>query len=672
MKHITIFFFCFFSTLIGFGQSNISKDLLYQQFIEELLSADNEDQSSLLEEIEYLYHHPLDINNATNDELSQLFFLDSYQIASILLYRQEQGGFVSPFEFIAIDGLTTSEAKYLSLFTCIGDIKESPTKPSLKYIKHEIVSSTSATLEKQKGYQKPYDEGGFKGNHWKKYLRWTARSGKDMEVGTTMETDPGEPFFKSPNKAGFDYYSFHAIYSPRRTLQTIVVGDYICRTGLGLSLWSGYGIRKSASLTSVTMPQLGLAPYRSSRENHFLRGIGTQFKWKEFQLVSFFSSRKADALLNIRGDSIISIQSSGYHRTSNELDRKNNIVETIYGTSLLWSHNRWRAQLNVNQKQYSKAILPGSRPYQRYNFSAKTNSNISTTLFWVDNGINVSTETAISSSSGIATLQKVILSPAILARFSIIHRYYQRNYHSNMGSSFTENNLKNEHGLYIGTELLPCSHWKINAYFDSWKCPWLNYNNISPSNGKDYLVQFSFSPSGKHQCYLRIKEKTEDHNGTASTGVKKEYQTTKTSMRLNHLWQVNPYLSIQNRMEQVTYHTEITPKEKGWLLFAQLNWSPQSQKLKLNYRFSWFKTASYNTRVYSYENDLLYALSTPSMFGQGIRSYLNCAWNISSSLALRGKLAYTYYSHQQSIGSGLTLIDAPHKTELKLQARIKF
>jgi len=85
-----------------------------------------------------------------------------------------------------------------------------------------------------------------------------------------------------------------------------------------------------------------------------------------------------------------------------------------------------------------------------------------------------------------------------------------------------------------------------------------------------------------------------------------------------------------------------------------------------------FDTDSWDTRIYAYEHDLLYAFSIPALHQNGMRAYLLIKYSPLKYMDLWIRLAQTYYSHVQSIGTGLDEISGKTKTELKVQMQLRF
>jgi hypothetical protein len=86
----------------------------------------------------------------------------------------------------------------------------------------------------------------------------------------------------------------------------------------------------------------------------------------------------------------------------------------------------------------------------------------------------------------------------------------------------------------------------------------------------------------------------------------------------------------------------------------------------------YFETDGYNSRLYAYENDVLYSFSIPVFYDKGYRYYVNLNYDINKKLSIWLKWAQTVYKGKILIGSGLDEIEGNRKTEIKLQAMYKF
>ena len=89
----------------------------------------------------------------------------------------------------------------------------------------------------------------------------------------------------------------------------------------------------------------------------------------------------------------------------------------------------------------------------------------------------------------------------------------------------------------------------------------------------------------------------------------------------------------------------------------------------MNGRLAWFDTDGYNSRLYAYENDLLYSFSIPALYGKGIRSYLNFRQTFNESFSLWLKVAATHWISQNETEE---LSGSKTNSELKVQLRYQF
>jgi len=107
--------------------------------------------------------------------------------------------------------------------------------------------------------------------------------------------------------------------------------------------------------------------------------------------------------------------------------------------------------------------------------------------------------------------------------------------------------------------------------------------------------------------------------------------------------------------------------------FADLVYKPFSSNISGNVRFQTFESENYDTRIYVYENDVLFSSSIPSFYNNGVRMYANIKAKFrikylkNSELTLNVKAGTTVYKNLSEIGSGLSSISGNRISALKLQ-----
>ena len=86
-------------------------------------------------------------------------------------------------------------------------------------------------------------------------------------------------------------------------------------------------------------------------------------------------------------------------------------------------------------------------------------------------------------------------------------------------------------------------------------------------------------------------------------------------------------------------------------------------------RILYFDTDSYDTRLYAYENDVMYGSSTPVFSGRGYRYYAIFSYDLNNKTTCWLKISQSLYPGMEAIGSGLDEIAGDRKTEVKVQVR---
>jgi hypothetical protein len=111
--------------------------------------------------------------------------------------------------------------------------------------------------------------------------------------------------------------------------------------------------------------------------------------------------------------------------------------------------------------------------------------------------------------------------------------------------------------------------------------------------------------------------------------------------------------------------------EEGFLIFTEGIFKPASF-LSANIRLQYFETSGFNSRIYAYENDVLFSYSIPGFFDNGFRYYCNLNYDVNRKLTVWLRWAQTVYRNKNVIGSGLDEIAGNRRSEIKLQGLYKF
>lgn len=86
----------------------------------------------------------------------------------------------------------------------------------------------------------------------------------------------------------------------------------------------------------------------------------------------------------------------------------------------------------------------------------------------------------------------------------------------------------------------------------------------------------------------------------------------------------------------------------------------------------WFHTEDYASRIYAYEQGLLYAFSMMSLYGKGERVAWGVDYDWKKHLFFQMKWGWTHYRDRNLIGSGAEEIQGNNKCDLQFQVRFKW
>jgi hypothetical protein len=673
--HIIIFFLLFLPFFAKAQEADPERNIeaILESVIETL--EDETGEALIIEDLEQLAENPLNINTASAFELSKLHLLDEIQIQNIMDYRERFGLVYSIFELNAIEGFSPELLQKMEPFIWFGQADEKPKSlaESLKYGRHQLFARSLGTVQIPVGYQEK-DDGTipYAGNRFRYYARYRFEAGNNLSLGLTMEKDPGEAFFAGSNKSGFDFYSGHISAKINRFIENVTVGDFLVRSGQGLVLWQGFSMGKSLNSTAVFKTNQGIRPFTSTDENNFFRGISTTLNFGDVKLNLFYSGNKNDANL-VFADSVAthftSLQTSGYHRTKSEIADEKTVKNTNIGSVVSWRLNRLKLGATFVYQKFDLPFVRSDQMYNRYRFSGTENFTGGIDYLYSRGKYQWFGEAAISKSKGKAFLQGAVAHLDDRLVFTALFRHFDKNYHALWSAPFAEgSSAENETGLYLGTRILPVKFVTLTAYSDFYHHNWFTYNTAGPASGWDIFAQADFRFSEKFQFYFRYKNEEKDQKTTSGELYKNQTEQTR-KIRLHGQFKPSEKITLKTRVEQSYF--EGSENEKGILVFQDVKYSFAAVPLNISARLAWFSTDGYNSRIYAYEDDLLYTFSVPALSGKGFRTYLNLKYSLGEKLDFWFKIGHTLYNDREFISSGYNEISGNKKTEVKFQLRLK-
>ncbi|NOQ27855.1 MAG: hypothetical protein GQ564_21040 [Bacteroidales bacterium] len=672
-----------------FAQESINSRQTLEDLIENLASSldENIDYTSLYDDLNFYLNDPLNLNNASVEDLEKLQILNDFQIKSLLNYINKSGKMLSIYELQLIYGFSEQDILNILPFITVTDISKNETfklKYALEYGNNQIFLRSQKVFEEQIGYSSISDSAllanpnsRYLGISYKIYAKYKYNYKNKIYAGFTAEKDPGEEFFSGSNKSGFDYYSAHLQINDIGIIKTLSLGDYQAKFGQGLVLWSNMGGGKTPDVLNIRRKAQGLKKYSSTNENVFMRGVGTTIALKNLEISVLYSQKNIDANItdstNNDISDVSSFQISGLHSIPSEIIDEDAIGEQIVGGNISFNQKNFKVGITALNYQYSANLEKSINPESQFDFRGNQNSNLSFDYLFKFLDFNFFGEEAISESGGKAFLNGMLINLAPQISLSALHRYYDRSYQSNYGNAFAESSgNSNESGLYFGIEVHPIKHWKISGYFDNYNFQWIKSSIDAPSSGYDWFLQVDYNPLRTLSMYLKIKNEEKQVNQSSTSGIDKLVSQGNFKMRFHLNSQINDQVTLKSRVETISFSEGNENTDYGYLVYQDVFYTFKKTPLSLNMRFAIFDTDSYDSRIYAYESDILYAFSIPAYYSKGTRTYLNLKYSIGNFMDIWLRYSQTYYSNLDIISSGLTQIKGNTKSEIKAQVRIRF
>jgi len=691
MKYLSLLTLIFFASSPLFAQDTIPEENVNQRIIEDVVEQLGEEEdfdfNAQFEQLNAYLKKPIHLNKATALDLADLGLLTPQQVNQFIMYRQTVGDLIAIEELQAIPTFDLVTIERILPYVRIRGDKDDfqvPFREMLRAGKHTILIRANQLLETQKGYlvNEETGETPFVGSPTQFYTRYRYNYENRLSYGITMEKDAGEDFFGEYNPYGFDYYSAHFyVKNLNRHIKALAIGDFEAKFGQGLVMWSGFGTGKSSFVMNTKRIGRTIRPYASVNEFAFLRGAGGTFALTDdLEISTFVSFKNRDAnISNIDTFEneileISSLQTSGLHRTINEINDEAAIQEFIVGGKLKYNFSdAGYISGNVLFTQLSAPLVRTDAPANIFRFQDSVLVNGSLDYSYVFRNFNFYGETAISDNGGWATLNGVLISLGRTIDLSILHRNFQPNYHALYTNVFAETSgTQNEKGTYIGLNIKPNRKWQYAFYFDSWQHPWLRFQANAPSKGYEYFTQITYAANKSTQVYFRFRDETKQQN------AKDEFSNTnyladnrKINTRLHFQHKFTKALTWRSRIEMVHFKNK-NGWQQGWMMYQDLNYAPMGQPFSFSTRYALYDTDNYDTRIYAFENDLLNSFSVPPYYYQGNRFYLNVTYRVNKTFMLQARFAQTVIFNQSILGSGNTEIKNNRRTNIKIQARFNF
>lgn len=619
------------------------------------------DPSELLELLREFEKHPLNLNEATEEQLAKFPLLNPLQARAIVVLRQKIGAFQSLSELSQIDLIDPALLPILMNYF---------TVQSMKKTQQWTISSRSRFSRKFDEFHGTQDSA-MAAAPTKTYHRLDIGFGDKLRAGLLLEKDRGERRFD-------DLMIYFFSYHNRTTGNKLILGNYRLEFAQGLVFGDPYGYYKGAAANHWAIRRSReLLEYTIVDENASLYGVSAKLCFKIYQLFLFLSHNKLDASLNSEGK-IKNFYDSGLHRTSSELAKKDQLLEQLGGTRIVIKPTAsFSLGMTYYRARYSPAIAMQDDNFYRFAMNGKTNFVIGTDFHLTSRLFHWFGEIARSQSPNPSLITGMLLQIRPF-EFVISYRNYSKRYINLHGYGFGERgeHPQNERGLFWGTQFAPSSRLKFTFYFDQFAFPWRTYLIAMPASGNDAMLQAEYRPLKHVKLTLQYHYEQKDHQIS---------EIQQIVPKINHRGRsqidakIDDHITVRSRIEKkwvnYRYFRSNFPNHRQrftGLLFYQDVMVRLRDYFHLALRLGWFDTVDYESRLYQFEHDVAGILTNQMLYGTGSRHYLWLQWQPHQFLQLSMKLATTEYIRQSGSGSKFAQNLSTSDCNLSFQMEIRW
>ncbi len=656
---------------ICFSQSGNYSETI-SNIAEDLAEEDNDPEAAslYLEYLNELSENPVKVNSGDENDLSRLFFLSDFQVKSLGDHIRRTGNIVSIYEIASIPGFDQHIAEIIQPFI---SMKESTSASSDSL-------SVRSTLITNLIFKPGENDSSFLGSPLKILTKYRISAGS-FAAGITIEKDAGEKFLSGSPPLP-EFYSVYTSYAGKKLIKRIIFGDFSLRCGEGTCI--NNTMRTGIQLTApgFMTGRDNLRPYTSADENNFFRGAAADLALKNAELILFYSRNRIDATPELSADSAIlsisSLYKTGLHNTSSLLLKKDLLTETVYGISLSYNFKFMRIGANWSETWFSIPLhIAVDDPQNLYNFegtgnrllSINYNTLVGRILFYGEMSLNnfrlpIAPDSSrwLSGRYGTAMVNGVTLRPSDRLTINVLLRNYSPGFTAFNGKGpGNSSSSSNEQGITGNFSFEAAKHLFISAGCDITHYPWLKYRSSFPSMSRKEGIVMRYLPTEKLSLELAYDHRysmTDDKRSSGVAGIEgSESHTLKWSFR----YSPDEKSTFTTR---INYKTTFPARSRGMLLLQDINYKFGRIPLTVWFRYCLFNADSWDSRLYTYENDLLYSFSIPALSGEGCRSYLMAKFDIFHFGEMRIKYSFTGITELHGIES--------YSDELKLQIRIWF
>lgn len=631
-----------------------------------------------------LLAHPIDLNSATREQLTESGLFTPFQIEVLLKYRIEFGPLFSLHELAALSGFRNFRLKEMAPCLTVGTGNSFKEYDPWNLM---VLVHGKRTFPDAVGYVSGGSASGaaaYAGSALKTGFRLKADFSGTLSAGVGFEKDPGEQFIQQGKP---EFLTGYVLYTGSRRIRKLLLGNFRIHHGLGIV--NGTGFMPSLETMSLHAPfSLKIVPYASLGESKFQRGAACQLSWGNCNLILWGSHRTLDLSLHgirevpVNMDWEEAARTTGMHRTRSEVAGRALAFRIHQG--VVFSVQMDHLSIGTSVGLRSGGLTGSGKDSLRLDPGLSNHVVGSLHGAWYSERIEFAWELAATGNRSVAFLTGVrVHLNDFLQGVMLIHRYGTR-YRGIYPSAYASgSHLRNDHGIALGWHIEAGRSFVGDLTMELFTFPAPTYRTALPSGCR--RLGFAIRSPGTRDLNwkFRIYERT-----WQSTPEKEAKGIPATiPSRLIRSEMGFDFLPGRGRYEKPELN--LKPVELQWQSRLILSWlqgqpfkGPDfavDQRMTLRcgssfrstLQFVVFNVTAWDNRIYLYEPGLYYSFNFPLCYGSGEKITAVIALKTGKKLTLSGKLGTVIYHDRDYTGTGMERREGNQKWEMEMQMRLK-
>lgn len=543
-----------------------------------------------------------ELNRIKPDELLSLGVLSQWQVDQFFLYKKVMGSFKDLYELQAIPGWSPTVVRAMLPHFML----EAPSYKTILF-DSRVIAQSSLLLRVKNLQNRNSSATDWVGSGEGLQLLYRYKL-PGLQVGVSMEKDPGERLFSHGVGSRVDFLSAYVVIQPKGLFRSFFIGDYSVNFGQGLIQWQSFALRKTPVVGLLKKQGPSFRPYRSVGEYNFHRGIAISAGKGNHTLDFFLSSRLLSANVGISALNgmvgVTSINTSGYHRTWSEIQKRNNLHQWAAGIRYAVHHKTWNVGFSTVGYLFSKPLVVIPKLYDRYSINDSRWFNSSLDFSFNLGQCHFFGEQAIDKKGSNASVFGGLFSLSRFLEMGMVGRLLSPKFQSLYSSSFTEATMpSNENGFFFLVNARLSSTTQLNFFTDIFNFPWLRFMINRPSAGREEFLQLIFKPTKSAQVLvsLRVEQKEQSLSLAMAGGPIKTVTTVKKRVyRLQWQKELSSNSRLTFRMETQSTSYLMGKNFRGALTFFDWQFKWGRTAFSSHLRCQLFDTDGYESTLYAF------------------------------------------------------------------------